>query len=659
MTVDPEQRLFRLVGGGSGVLYGVRADGALQWFRHTDPAGGSAAWANGGSAKVIGSGWHDFVEVLGNTDGSLFGVYGDGRVMRYRYVVTDSATGAGNWENNGAGVQVGSGWNRFPRIFGGPENALWGVDAQGDLWRSQLTGGVLPEPVKVGSGFQDTTWLGADTGGTIYGVRFGALCWWRYLGNGAWANGGNLTQIGDTAWGALSGKSITAGGGGLIYVVRPDNDLTTPGHDGNLVWLRLSNWLTANLGADWANGGNGRVIGSGFTIERGSPLQGYAVPMSVTPGSPVGIAASTTHPSLQLSVVRHAPGTEPVEVQAAQMITGRLQTLPAGYMSTGCGWGNLAAVAVGPDWPSGLYSARLEGPHGKYKHIPFVVRPVAPTAPLAVILPTFTYGGYSMWGGHSAYFNVPAGKALPLSTRRPSSVMHVEPTGRLDCELYSDLLLLRWLSANGYRYDLYTDEDLAATPGLLGGYRAVALGTHPEYVTAGMRQVLADYSTTGGRLLYCGGNGLYEQVDACGATVTYRNADGSRRVWQWAGDPESRIVGVKYVDVGWNTFAPYKVVSDHPILAGTGLTAGSTFGASGYNHGASGIEMDHIDTSYAPGAVVIAVGQNAAGGGHLTWWDRGNGGWVFAAGSLTFAGALGHDPALDQLMRNVMDRAVA
>jgi hypothetical protein len=38
-------------------MYAVDASGDLLWYRHLDPIGGTALWANGGSPRKVSSGW--------------------------------------------------------------------------------------------------------------------------------------------------------------------------------------------------------------------------------------------------------------------------------------------------------------------------------------------------------------------------------------------------------------------------------------------------------------------------------------------------------------------------------------------------------------------------------------------------------------------------
>lgn len=662
MTIDPQQRYIRLVGAGpGGQFFAVRADGTLEWWCHTGWQSGTTSWANSGGPRVIGSGWHGFAEVLGSTDGTLWAVLAGGRVLRYRYLVTDPATGAGTWENGGAGTQIGAGFDRFERWFGGPGGTLWCVDAAGDLYRSDYTGGALSAPVKVGAGFGDCTWLGADSGGVVYGLRWGVLTWWRHTGTG-WVNGGAGISLGGGAWTDRAITYLAALGGGLLYAVNPSTSLTASA-SGDLLWSRLSNYQSVDASgtAIWA--GVSKVVGGGFTCEPAAALQGYAQPFSAAPGGSVAVCASTTFTDLTASVWRHDLPGGAVQVLAPQAVTGRLQTLPTGYATNGCGWSSLLDVPVDPAWPSGLYSARLDGPAFPV-HVPFVVRPAAPVAPVMVLLPSLTYEAYNTWSGHSAYQNCPTTSQVVLTSRRPSRTTNVEATGALDGGMYLDLLLLRWLAGEQYAYDVYTDQDLHADLGLLSRYRAVILGAHPEYVTSAMRQALYLYSRAGGRIVYLGGNGLYEPCDitAVGDRVVWRVPNGGRPVFRDRLLPETQVLGVGYSDPGWSTSAAYQVVNDHPVLAGTGLLVGDVFGTTGYmGHGASGWETDKtlgLD-GCAAASQVIARGQNPSGGGaEMVWVDRPGGGWLFGVGSLLFCGALG-DAAITGLLRNVMAAATA
>jgi hypothetical protein len=57
----------------------------------------------------------------------------------------------------------------------------------------------------------------------------------------------------------------------------------------------------------------------------------------------------------------------------------------------------------------------------------------------------------------------------------------------------------------------------------------------------------------------------------------------------------------------------------------------------------------------AHGEIVTAAGY----GGDIVYNETPGGGFVFAIGSITVTGGLGYDQALDRLIHNVLDEAVA
>ncbi|MEH1098770.1 N,N-dimethylformamidase beta subunit family domain-containing protein [Micromonospora sp. CPCC 205561] len=657
VTYDPEQAFVQLVGGGDGVVYAIRADGALLWYRHLGWQTGASGWA-GGSGRKIGSGWNQFRTVLGGTDGSLYGVRADGTIHYYRYVCTNLTTGAGYWSGT---RQIGSGFQRFPRIFGF-DGAVYGVDPEGDLYGYQYT----PSTAKWTGGSRITrgfkSYQGvADSSGVIYAYRHGAIHWYRHLGGGSWAAGSG-TRVG-SGFGELTINGLVCVGQGALYGVQPSDP--TRRAAGGLVTYRLTNWLTAGTDgrASWTNGGSGRTVGNGFTLQAQAALQGYARTPAVTAGNSVRIAVSTAYPTFTASFVRVAPGEGAPEVVRDPVdVKGALQLLPAGYLHSGCDWSDTLTLEIPQSWPSGLYAARLEGPHRLRRHVPFVVRPATPAHDIALLLPTNTYHAYNTWGGHYQYCTDLAGTRT-LSLRRPSTELNVEATGNLEHTLYADVLLMRWMTGQGLEFDCYEDTDLHVSGGWLKRYRVLVLGSHPEYWSEEMRRHLAEYQAGGGRVIYPGGNGLYERVrfSADRSALTFRTPQGQRDTYNSLGLPASQLLGVNYTSASWFTFAPYAVVRDHPLLAGTGLTVGSRFGLAGYNGAASGWETDAmlgLDGEAGP-TEVIARGQNTGGGAAMVLIQKPGGGFVFSASSISFGGSLATDPAMSRLLRNVFELALA
>ncbi|GAB3147607.1 hypothetical protein GCM10027258_41260 [Amycolatopsis stemonae] len=666
---DPHQRWSRFVGGGDGILYGVQSDGALYWYRHRGWSTAAFDWAGGGFGVQIGSGWQDFTTVLGDTNGVLYGVRGDGTVLYYQRIVSDLETGAGTWANGGTGVVVGTGFNAFPRIFGGPGGVIWCVDADGVLYRSRRISGTFETPQPLGGGFNVARYLFADTGNVIYAVGgTGALTWFRYRDGVGWANNGTPIVIGDSDWFELIRRDLFAGvANGAVYLVRIDHS-TVPGDDGDLIELRMTNFQTVDTdgGARWINNATGKLVGQGFTIERSAGLQGYPQRQSVPAGGRVSVALSTAFTSVSAQVVRVVPGGDtPTAVTGTTTVTGGLQALPSNYRSAGCGWAERYGVTIPADWPSGVYSAQFTGRYNRVQHIPFVVRPAAPAKKIAVVLPTNTYHAYNGWGGHDQYSEGQDGVQRVISFLRPSYDWLIAPKGQYDNELWSDLELLRWLSGEQIGFDCYTDYDLH-TGGWLRSYSAIVLGAHPEYFSLAMRTNLAGYLAAGGSVIATGGNQIYERAEfnADGTALTFRAADGSRDLFlDHYNLPESQLLGVNFEYEGWMTFAPYRVLHDHPFLAGTGLSVGSEFGAHGRNGAASAWEFDTLQgfDGEVPPAAVIAQGTNPTdrAGAAMVCKELPGGGFVFSTSSLTFNGAIRVDPVVQQLLRNVFARAVS
>lgn len=677
MSFDPAQRFLRLVAGGRGVIYAVQADGVLRLYRHAGWTTGGVSWSNG-AGRDIGTGWHRFTTVLAGDDGQLFAVSGDGTVRWFRWELSDpdAGDGAGAWHASSESV-IHSGLGQYPRVFGGYDGTLYGVRGDGSLWwHRYLAGdGSAGEGAwagggtgaLIGRGFHRYPQLFAAPSGVIFGAEIaGKLWWWRYLagdgsaGDGAWANGGTGIDVG-SGWGGDTQREWAAGTDGEIYTVELDGG-PVPDLDHRLQWHRLTNFRTVDQGgvsAAWAHPPNGVPIGQGFTVERSAALQCYTRQQSVGPGDALEVAVSTTFDSYVARVRRLAPDGAVVR-RARTIMGGELRGLPPGYRSTGCGWPVTFSVAVGSTWTSGVYAVELQGPDGLRHHAAFVVRPAAPAVDLLVVVPTFTYCAYNSWGGHSQYSEGQAGMRRTFTFHRPSTTSaEAEPTGVVSHLLLQDLMLLRWMEAAGTGFDCCADSDLHdGGVEMLRSYRGVVLCTHPEYISDPMRRALVAYLGVGGRLVYTGGNGLYERVEPSldGTALTFRKGDGARAVFGEEGLPEHQMLGVDFAPDSFLTFGGYRVTDPHhPFLRGTGLAAGDLFGEVAYNGAASGWEADRTPDTSA--AAVFAEGTQPAGA-QMCRLDLPDGAWTFAAASLCFNGALA-DPVVAAILRNVLAAAVA
>ena len=65
-------------------------------------------------------------------------------------------------------------------------------------------------------------------------------------------------------------------------------------------------------------------------------------------------------------------------------------------------------------------------------------------------------------------------------------------------------------------------RDLHEIPGVLSGYAALIMSTHPEYWSTEMYDALEKYLGEEGNLVYLGGNGIYWRVTIDGREIEVR-----------------------------------------------------------------------------------------------------------------------------------------
>ena len=667
---------FRFIFSDSdGVIYAATTSGDLLWYRHL-ARDGATRWANGGTARRVGTGWSSFTHVCGGGDGIVYAVEPAGALLWYRHL---SRAGDVEWANGGSARQIGSGWSGFIEVFSGGDGVLYGIRPTGELfwyrhWREAGTVHWANAGIgqQIGTGWHRFARVFAGTGGVIYAVTpTGELLWFRHLsrdGHNEWAHGGAPQQIG-SGWNVFT--HVFAGGNGVIYGVRPT---------GELIWYRH---LSREGFPLWANAGVGVQIGSGW--DQLGVMEGYCVPLSAAPGERIAFKTSTGETHVTVTYFRLKPdasGSPGVQMTSPFVIPGRVQSPPAASpWATNCGWQTDFELDVPHDWPSGMYTARCVDADGFTHDIVFVLTPVdGRRGDVAVLANVNTWNAYNDWGGRSQY-TTPNGATLTFERPNPSASL-IQSTG-INHLARAESWVLGWLEENRYRCDVYSDIDFHRGIPRLVDYKALVLNTHPEYWTDAMFDELDAYLAAGGCVLYLGGNGIYERVSyepgfrrmvlRGGIETDPRDAHLFRNLVPPR--PERAVLGVGYEGDNWtwdrSWYAPYAIQdASHRFFAGTGLVNGDVIGADGLNGAASGWEMDTSQElpGHAPGAPpagiqVLAQGTNVGPdntyGAQMTYYDTAGGGFVFSIGSLTFGGSLAVDPILQRIVRNVLDECVA
>src|SRR5580658_4526266 len=395
-----------------------------------------------------------------------------------------------------------------------------------------------------------------------------------------------------------------------------------------------------------------------------------------------------------------------------------------------CGWHADFTWTVPEDLPSGAYALHLTSDAGEDR-IPFYVLPrrTGPFAKIAFLASTFTYQAYAnharaetnqayfdrvaAWGaspgnptrypiyGWSLYNVHLDGSGIsfssrhrPILTMRPGFITFDDPRGSGLRHYSADTHLLAWVGVQGVPFDIITDGDLDEQGiALLRPYRAGLTGSHPEYHTARTLDALMEYTKTGGKMVYLGGNGFYWRVardPSIPWSIELRRAEGGIRTWAaepgeyyhqtdgqmgglWRRNrrPPQQICGVGFSSQGRFEGTHYRVLPaardprhawifdgiDDEIIGDYGLSGG----------GAAGFELDRADDALGTpdGTAILARSENPTAShftvpeevlaGHLTitgesvkdliraeivWFERNGGGAVFSVGSITFCGSL-------------------
>ncbi|MCO5733309.1 N,N-dimethylformamidase beta subunit family domain-containing protein [Rhizobium sp. SSA_523] len=279
--------------------------------------------------------------------------------------------------------------------------------------------------------------------------------------------------------------------------------------------------------------------------------------------------------------------------------------------------------------------------------------------------------------------------------------------------MINDTHILDWLEEKGIAYDVITDVELDREGArALRPYRAMMTPTHAEYYSFNMMNGIMDYQNGGGRHISMGGNAFYWRCGfhpAAPAALEVRRGMAGTRTWE--SEPgEVHLAGTGEPGALWrhSGFAPQKLVgtgfsamindtctyyvrtpdSEDPraafIFEGTGRH--ERFGDFGFRYGgAVGSEIDRLDydlgtprhalliaTSEGLGAGALPTPeefrtmvdgldgtQNALVRADMVFFETGNGGAVFASGSITFGMSLGHnnyDNNISTITLNVVKR---
>ena len=365
-------------------------------------------------------------------------------------------------------------------------------------------------------------------------------------------------------------------------------------------------------------------------------------------------------------------------VHVSEVMAAAFQPVPDRAYEVGCDWPEFLRWQTPADLASGGYIVEISQAGGTViGHHFFVVRARKhEPGTMALVLATSTWAAYNDWGGANHYYGLntpnPRGRSPILAANRPwargqiwlpagapRAVNAQRPTkpgpARYEAvewaflngytKYYSfagwathERPFLHWAQRQGYAFDILTQDELHAEPGVLDTYACTVFVGHDEYWSWEMREAVDRYVDAGGRVARFAGNFLWQirleqdqqrqlaykydartldplaQADPVPQTITsawedplvgYPGAatfgvNALRGVYAGFGAMASRAAR------GFNTFRP-----DHWSFAGTGLGYADMFGDEA---NIFGYEMDGLDYTFTDGLPVPTYTDGAPEG---------------------------------------------
>jgi hypothetical protein len=325
----------------------------------------------------------------------------------------------------------------------------------------------------------------------------------------------------------------------------------------------------------------------------------------------------------------------------------------------------------GSPWLTGVYLLLITKQDGWQTYAIFILRDDTRHAEVALQLPTATWHAYNDFGGESLYVTthgLSGGHARKVSLDRPITLGY--GSGKFLFEEHEGVL---WLEDAGYDVEYFTSSDIGGAVNRLGGHRIYISLAHDEYATMAVFDRLQAAMRAGTSLAFLTGNTLpwqirYEDngrtivgykemadedpVQSQFTTTLFRNPPVNR--------PENRLTGVMSDGSHVEQPADWVVTNDnHWVYANTGLSNGDIL------PGLIFYEWDgFVSNAVTPvGLTILASGvvpNNVRPGSRheASIYERGQA-FVFTAGTIYFNQNLRDQPAVAQMMKNLLTKAGA
>ncbi|MBD2606891.1 DUF4082 domain-containing protein [Scytonema hofmannii FACHB-248] len=269
-------------------------------------------------------------------------------------------------------------------------------------------------------------------------------------------------------------------------------------------------------------------------------------------------------------------------------------------------WSTSYTVAVGNDWTTGLYIAKLtQQSTGKQSQVWFVVRDDSRNSDIVFQSSFTTYFAYNNTGGYSTYgYNSIGGqRGYKVSSDRPLSMTTFE-WHHYNLMTLWERNMVRWLESQGYDVSYITNMDFQTNSQILQGRKVFLSVGHDEYWSLEQRNAVEQARDSGVSLAFFSSNTAYwrvrfensnggqtNRVMACYKDTTDPVAPTNKWRSTQNNRPENALLGVMYTGdrndlyYTWgdpngstNSYSGYDFVianSSDSYFANTNLTNGS------------------------------------------------------------------------------------
>ncbi|WP_108814866.1 N,N-dimethylformamidase beta subunit family domain-containing protein [Loktanella sp. Alg231-35] len=420
------------------------------------------------------------------------------------------------------------------------------------------------------------------------------------------------------------------------------------------------------------------------------PVSGYASATSVKAGETLtfyfGLVDSRRTTRLTTFIIENVADAT---VTGRFNATVRVQATPAQDAWKGFGWTPTLAFQVPANWPSGLYRLIYINDGVTQNVLSFVVAPDAAQSSARTLLHVsyLTPAAYNNSGGRGFYSprdeNDAVDRARKVSFDRPSLYPRLAEDESPDIYI-NEAKLLNWLHDADQPIDCCSSIDLHSDPALLCHYDCLVLAFHDEYWTKAMRDHCEAFVRNGGNIICLSGNTCYRQVrlENNNRTVVFykyaqldpmrhENLDEVTVAWTEppVNRPQNHLLGVGFTQGAFSLAGrdrrPYDICfPDHWVFQGIDAQQTSPFlfyetDAAAYVDEDDGYPRVTGEEGTPLNTTILAKADlrhwfSKPGRATMTIFSRN--GTVFNAANTHWIAALGSDPVVDQITRNVFAR---